>query len=166
MRSSTRMCACWPDPSPSCACTPSRLLVRTLIMRTRTWRPPTHARLALTVGLMFGVVGSLCARGRDEKSTFQNILHEEVYFPRPPTPALRKKFHISSEAKASGTAACPYSNCNVPREWCLQKIVDHCGTHTDIGSSFATCKTHDARHVAKTTADDRVDAAVIHYLAQ
>ena len=41
------------------------------------------------------------SRGRDEKSTFQNILHEEVYFPRPPTPALRKKFHISSEAKAS-----------------------------------------------------------------
>ena len=29
------------------------------------------------------------------------------------------------------------------------KIVNHCGIHSDISSSFAACKTHDARHVAK-----------------
>ena len=47
-----------------------------------------------------------------------------------------------------GNEGAPCSSCVNPSE-SLRKIVNHSGIHSAISSSLATCKTHDARHVAK-----------------
>ena len=53
-------------------------------------------------------------------------------------------------------------------KWSFPKIVDHCGVHSVISTSFAHAKrtTQDMWHVAcgKATTNNRVDAAVIHYI--
>ena len=51
-------------------------------------------------------------------------------------------------------------------EWSLRKIVNHCGIHSVICTSFAACKKHDRWHVKKTLRITEWMPQWIHYLSK